>query len=250
MGRCPASASRTRIHAGAGATRKPSKRWATKRRQSGESIATSSASPFAARARPGFSGDGARSSRPYDAASSRARPTTDIESGRLAVISTSSTAVSSPNSSTTSMPAAIEPSSCMMPSSNHSGGNASSSAEIIMPCDATPRIVRASIVSCGSRAPMVATAIVCPAATLVAAVAMVSGAAPPASTCATSSRSALGCLSTDASLAVTTPEIAGRRSMPSTGNPSIARRSAIASASPGRSTYSRSQLIGTRIETP
>ena len=44
-----------------------------------------------------------------------------------------------------------------------------------MPCDATPRIVRASIVSWGSFAPIVATAIVCPAATFVAAVAIVSG---------------------------------------------------------------------------
>ena len=45
-----------------------------------------------------------------------------------------------------------------------------------MPCDATPRILRGSIVSSGSFAPIVATAIVCPAATFVAAVAIVSGA--------------------------------------------------------------------------
>ena len=37
-----------------------------------------------------------------------------------------------------------------------------------------PRILRGSIVSCGSFAPIVATGIVCPAATLVAAVAIVS----------------------------------------------------------------------------
>ena len=64
-------------------------------------------------------------------------------------------------------------SSCMMPSSNQSAGSANSSAEIIIPSDAIPRIVRGAIVSCGNRAPIVATAMICPAATLVAAVAIV-----------------------------------------------------------------------------
>ena len=123
MGRCPASASRTRIHAGAGATRKPSKRWATKRVQSGDSIvdvervAGRSAcacrdSPATARAAPG------RTTR-------RARApgrTTDIASTRLLVTSTSSTAASSPSSATTSVPGDASGSSCRIPSSNHSGG--------------------------------------------------------------------------------------------------------------------------------
>ena len=46
---------------------------------------------------------------------------------------------------------------------------------------------------------------------------------------------------------ITTPVIDGRVSTPLTGKPSIANRSAIAVASAGKSTKSRSQASGTRI---
>ena len=139
--------------------------------------------------------------------------------GGLVVTSTSRTSVSRPKSSTTSSPGSTAASSCMIPSSNQSAGSASSSAEIIMPCEATPRIVRASIVSWGSFAPIVATAIRCPAATFVAAVAIVNGCSRATSTRATSRRSAFGCFSTLSIRPETTPEIRGRRSTAATGNP-------------------------------
>ena len=90
--------------------------------------------------------------------------------------------------------------------------------------------MRGSIVRLGSCAPIVATAIVWPAATLVAAVTIVSGPSRPASTLADVQAVGVG-MFLDASRAAptTTPVIAGRRSISATGKPSIARRSAIAS---------------------
>ncbi len=74
-----------------------------------------------------------------------------------------------------------------------------------MPSESMPRILRGPIVSSGNFAPIVATAIVCPAATLVAAVAIVRRRSVPTSIEPTCNLSALGCFSSVTILPTTTP---------------------------------------------
>ena len=99
-----------------------------------------------------------------------------------------------------------------------------------------PRILRGSIVSLGNFAPIVATGTICPAATLVAAVAIVSVFSLPTSTVQSCSRSAFGCGSTFTSFPTTTPLIAGRVTISSTGKPRFAKCPTTASGSAGSST--------------
>src|SRR5580698_7099213 len=76
---------------------------------------------------------------------------------------------------------------------------------------------------------------------------MTSGSSRPTSISPTCKRSALGCFSSLAIRAVTTPVILGRRTISAAGNPSSANRSAISDVSLGSATNSRNQLNGTRM---
>ncbi len=233
-GRCPASASRTRIQAGAGRIRTPLTRWNTNRLQSSVSIVTRASSVS-----PSYCTwlDGSRNGTPNDAASSRARPTIESASGRLGVTSTSRTGSVRRKCAMKSVPTVIVGSSCMIPSSNHAPGRATSSAEMSMPCESMPRIFRGAMVSPpASCAPMRATGTVWPAATLVAAVAMSSVAPAPTSRVQSCRRSALGCGSSVAMRPTTTLVSAGRVSTSSTGNPSVASRATVSSGLCGKST--------------
>src|SRR5947208_582879 len=86
---------------------------------------------------------GARRRAPVSAASSRATPRTDRQSGRFGVTSTSRTWSSRPRCATRSRPSGASPSRTRIPSSG-SGPNPSSRSEHSIPWDGTPRIVAVS----------------------------------------------------------------------------------------------------------
>ena len=111
----------------------------------------------AARGASGGSLSGMRIEPPNWARVSRAMPSSEIQSPRFGVISTSSTTEPSPTTSESFAPIGAAGSSTRMPS--WSSPSPSSCAEQIMPFDVTPRIFeRLSFVPSGSTVPATATA--------------------------------------------------------------------------------------------
>ncbi len=129
---------------------------------------------------------------PVTAATSRAMPATDRQSARLGVSLSVISVSSSASASRSGVPGARSGSSASSPLASSS--MPSSFAEQSMPCDSAPRtLVRLIARPPGSVAPSSAQGTCMPAAAFGAPQTIDSGAAAPASTVQSDSRSALGC---------------------------------------------------------
>ncbi len=197
IGRCPAAIRRALSHGGDGPSRTSSNSRAVKRGHSSESC-TSIAKPGIA-SPGGWSSSaqgGGASGVSVAAWTSRATPYTHRQSGRLGVISSSSTSVAIGSTSASGVPTASPASSTMIPSC--SVPMPSSSSARIIPRDSCPRsLARLSFVPSGMTAPGAATATIWPAATFGAPQTICAGSPSPVSTMQTVRRSASGWRSAD-----------------------------------------------------
>ena len=166
------------------------------------------------------------------ACTSRATPYTHRQSGRLGVISSSSTSVAIGSTSASGVPGSSSSSSTMIPAWSMPIDTSSSAR--IMPLDGTPRsLAFLSLVPSGMTAPGSATPTVWPAATFGAPHTIVDTSPSPIATWQTDSRSASGCCSRSSTRPTTklssavTPCVCTR----STSVPVIARRLASLEAS-------------------
>ncbi len=172
----------------------------------------------------------------------------------MPVDSTSSTSSARGSTSASGVPGSVPSASSMMPA--WSWPRSTSSSARIIPSDVSPRTLRrSSVTPFGSTAPGSATATVAPAPKFQAPQTIERGSPSPTSTCVNCNRSAFGCLTASRTVptrnssrfpfASETP----RRSSPSTSADATEKRVASSASGISIGTYSRSQLIGTRIRT-
>ena len=244
----PAAIRRWAIHRGdSAAGSMPDSTRATKRPHRSTSSMRTDASSAASVPDVATCGSGRAKGTPKKAARSRATPAIDSASGRLASTSSSmTTSALRPSASPTGAPRGRSPLRCRMPS--WSSPRPSSLAELSMPLDHSPRILRRAIsMPSGITVPIVASGTRMPGSRLEAPQAICSASPSPASTSTRRMRSASGWARTSSTLATTTPSRSEPTvSIDSTDRPRLPHASAISAGSSGRSANSDIQDRTTR----
>src|SRR6187455_915756 len=199
---------------------------------------------------PGSRPGGGASSPEKRAATSRAIPYTDRQSGRLRVISISRTSSPSGSTSANGVPGSTGSERTRMPL--WSDPSSSSRSERIIPSETSPRSLACSRrLPSGSTAPGSATATVAPAPKFQAPHTIWRGSPSPTSTRQSWSRSAFGCFSasstrpTRKSPRLPSVSATPRRVIRSTSQVEMTSCPATSGSGTSKSTYSRSQETGT-----